>query len=270
MKPYYEHAGITIYHGDCREVLPTLDPVDFVFTSPPYAEQRDYTCACSDPWDAVVPPALASVNITEIGQVLVNLGLVHRDGEVVQYWDSLIAAMRAGGFRLFGWYVWNKLYSLPGDHNGRMAPQHEWLFHFNINAVKPAKTEKCSTSGRAVSGSNRNVDGSTTPKFGLGKITGETKIHGSVVSLSYANAASEANGHPAIFPVALASKVLQWWHGTVLDPFMGSGTTLVAAKNLGRRAIGIEIEERYCEIAAKRLSQEVFNFGDTNENATES
>ena len=63
-------------------------------------------------------------------------------------------------------------------------------------------------------------------------------------------------------PIRLMTRLVGWMpDGTVLDPFMGSGTTLRAAKDLGRQAIGIEIEERYCEIAAKRCAQEVLAFG---------
>lgn len=73
----------------------------------------------------------------------------------------------------------------------------------------------------------------------------------------------KANGHPCSRAYSHMEFLVRWWsepEETVFDPFMGSGTTLVAAKNLGRKAIGIEIEEKYCEIAAKRLSQEVMNF----------
>ena len=256
MRPYYQHAGITIYHGDCREILPQLAPVDLVITSPPYLNQRLYELDSFD-FDGVVPPALASLNVSAKGQILVNLGLVH-SGSVVRYWDGLIDAMEAARFRLFGWYVWDQCSGMTGDWNGRFAPSHEFVFHFNRQAAQPVKFIK-TLSGTLHGPSQRRADG-TAPqvKTHHGMPVQEFKISDSVFRIP--RETGPCIGHPARYPIRFASHLLRSFGGTVLDPFLGSGTTLRAAKDLGRKAIGIEIEEKYCEIAAKRLSQEVFNF----------
>ncbi|SIS91979.1 ParB N-terminal domain-containing protein [Phaeovulum vinaykumarii] len=113
-----------------------------MFTSPPYAQQRDYGAAKEKvgDWDALMQGVLAAAPVTADAQLLVNLGLVHRDGEWIPYWDGWVDWMRAQGWRRFGWYVWDQGPGLPGDWNGRLAPSHEFIFHFNRQPRKPNKT----------------------------------------------------------------------------------------------------------------------------------
>jgi DNA modification methylase len=204
MKPYYEHAGITIYHGDCREVLPSLPQVNLVLTDPPYginaARKRNsqkwgWTDFEVVGWDANRPPI-----------------------------EAIQSAVAAGMYSI----IWGGNYFTDG-----LPPSSKWLIwdkgqtDFSLADVEMAW---CSWPGAA-----RRI---MYPR---------------------ANALKDGKQHPTQKPLA----VIKWAISqapdgceTILDPFMGSGTTLRAAKDLGRRAIGIEIEERYCEIAAKRLAQE--------------
>ncbi len=257
MTPYYDHAGITIYHGDCRELIPQLEPSDLVVTSPPYGEQREYEGNC-DSWDDLVPAALSRLEDNGNTQVFVNLGLIHRDGAFVEYWRSLFDSMNLQGWRSFGWYIWDQGDGLPGDWNGRLAPSHEFIFHFNRESVQPLKwikTNQRKASGTGFRKANGDLSGISSPD----KCGQPFKIADSVLRIY--REMNRTFDHPARFPVDLPHFLIQSFPGElILDPFMGSGTTLRAAKDLGRKSIGIEIEERYCEIAAKRMAQEVFSF----------
>ena len=104
-----------------------------MFTSPPYAQQRDYGAAKEKvgDWDALMQGVFTAAPVTADAQVLVNLGLVHRDSEWQPYWQGWVEWMRKSGWRRFGWYIWDQGPGLPGDWNGRLAPSHEFIFHFN-------------------------------------------------------------------------------------------------------------------------------------------
>src|SRR5258708_33911939 len=94
-------------------------------------------------------------------QVLVNLGLVHRDGEWLPYWDGWIEWMRTAGWRRFGWYVWDQGPGMPGVAHGRLASSHEFIFHFNRMSGEANKTKRKLTAsqGTHTGKGQRGADG---------------------------------------------------------------------------------------------------------------
>jgi len=206
VKPYFQDESCTIYHGDCREVLPSLK-ADAVIADPPYGIDFEYASHDDDPakWfqlmDDVVPLVRAC---------------------------APFVVMPSCAIKRLGWWYQNH------------AP--DWVIAWH----------KGSPGHAAVIGFN-----DWEPLLCWGR------PHHPMHDHFQTRCGFDDSGHPCAKPVAWSAWLIQRAvpvAGAVLDPFMGSGTTLRAAKDLGRKAIGIEIEERYCEIAAKRLSQKVLDF----------
>jgi DNA modification methylase len=241
------------------------EKADLCFTSPPYGQQRDYTkeSDCSD-WDKLMEGVFANLPMSEAGQVLINLGLIHRDGEWIPYWEQWIEWMRSHSWRRFGWYVWDQMNGLPGNWNGRLAPSFEFVWHFNRVSVQPEKWIDCdpanvaignrATAKRAAGGnvtSMRAKDGTVKPVSRTDR--NATKVPDSVIRISRCATIDMAReNHPATFPIQLAAHFLRSWTGPVYEPFCGSGTTLIAAEQLNRKCYGMEISPAYCDVIVKR------------------
>jgi len=231
MKPYYEHAGITIYHGDCREVLPTFaqDSIDLIVTDPPYGVRW-----CSNFRQNSFAEIIGDES-REAGEIGLALSLrILRDRR---------HAYVFGRFNFTGLpitepveLIWDKENWACGDLSAPWAKQHEYL-QFLVKTESQAHRD-----------------------YGAGRLAARLR-KGSILRGS----APSRNGdnHPTEKPISILRELIESSSRIgekVLDPFMGSGTTAKASALESRRFIGIEIEEKYCEIAAKRLSQGVFQF----------
>ncbi len=214
MKPYFEEAGITIFHGDCREVLGMYS--GFIVTDPPYgidhptdyrARGRGALAECAD-----YPRVAGDAEPFEPSFLL--------DRPCVLFGANYFADRLPPSS---GWLVWDKMRPHGLD---QATAELAWS-----NFVKGVRVFRYLWNGMIRDG-------------------------------------NEALEHPTQKPVALMKWILalKWTPaGRVIDPFMGAGSTLIAAKDMGREAVGIELEERYCEIAARRLSQSAMQFGTQNE-----
>lgn len=232
---------------------------DLCFTSPPYSQQRNYEGGVGD-WDALMQGVFSVLPVKPDAQVLVNLGMVHRDSEWQPYWDGWIEWMRAAGWRRFGWYVWDQGPGLPGDWNGRLAPSHEFIFHFNRVAERARKTKDAKHAGEILSGGGlREASGVVKPKTGHGRPIQDQHIPDSVVRvMRHKGGLGDAGSHPAPFPVDLVTELLTAFSDAgdvVFEPFCGSGTSIVAAEKNGRRCLAMEVSPAYCDVAIKRWSK---------------
>jgi len=233
-----------------------------VFTSPPYGSQRDYTTGGIGDWDRLMRGVFRHVGrvMAEDGQVLVNLGLVHRENEWQPYWQGWLEWMRSEGWRRFGLYVWDQGPGLPGDWNGRLAPAFELVFHFNRQARKPNKIVPCKWAGHVNDshGGMRGKDGTVGDWTHAGQGVQEMRIPDNVLRITRHKARGIETEHPAVFPVKLPEFVMQAYsdEGAVIyEPFAGSGTTLVAGERTGRKVRAIELAPEYVDVALLRWRQ---------------
>ena len=235
------------------------DRAALLFTSPPYGNQRDYTTGGGTDWDALMQGVFQHLEaaMRPDGQVLVNLGLIHRDSEWIPYWSGWLDWMRARGWRRFGLYTWDQGPGLPGDWNGRLSPAFELVFHFNREARRPNKIIPCRWAGHVNSekGGLRAKDGTVGEWQHAGQGVQETRIPDSVLRITRHKARGIETEHPAVFPVALPEFLMRAYSDeghVVFEPFGGSGTTILAGQRTSRHVRAIELAPAYVDLAIAR------------------
>ena len=229
MKPYYETELGKLYHGDCLEIMPLLEPMDLVLTDPPYiglkgelkatlnsgvAGRRSTQKTVGDPWSANLEWFKNAWELSEKGMIV--FCSFHGIGNL-QTKDSIA---------LITWYQRN---AMPSMNN---VPQYKTEFAWVYKKISGLKWRNLETFY-------------DIPRLQSGCMAKERIVDRSGKAV-----------HPTQKPIVLIMEILKIEPQNVLDIFIGTGTTGIACERLNRRWIGIEISEEYCEIAAKRIENE--------------
>lgn len=257
-----------ILHGDCLELMKDIPDgsIDMVLTSPPYDNLRTYNGSLE--WGEHIWK-----------EVIKELFRVTKEGGVVVWvvGDATIKGSETGtsfkqalffkevGFNIHDTMIWNKpTFTAVGALVNRYAPVFEYMFVFSKGSLKtfnPIKDRENKRHGDTKNGTIRQKDGTTKKQSSLGKKIAKYGQRFNVWNMSTEQSNIERR-HPAQFPLILAKDHILSWSNegdVVLDPFGGSGTTAIACLNTNRNYILIEKEEKYFEIAKKRIAEAKHN-----------
>lgn len=255
--------NIELIHGDCREEMKKIadGSIDLTVTSPPYDNLRTYNGNNAqwgeDVWKSVIEELYT---VTKPGGVVVWVvgDATIKGSETGTSFKQALWAKECG-FNLHDTMMWRKTTPVPQFKTKRYTSAFEYMFIWSKGSPNTCNYLEmaCKTAGTTKNRNNHgtfSLNSSDRPRDEV-TTTKETQIRHNV--WDYMVGGNKDVGHPAIFPEKLAhDHILSWSNegDTVLDPFMGSGTTGKMAKKLNRNFIGIEIDETYFEIAKKRCS----------------
>ena len=252
-----------LHLGDCLDVMQGIPDgsVDLTVTSPPYDNLRTYNCN-NDQWGEHVWKAVIAdlYRVTADGGVVVWVvaDATIKGSETGTSFKQALWAMECG-FNLHDTMIWDKPHNMPRPSR-RYENSFEYMFVFSkykpltVNLIKDKHNKN---HGKRLTGSFKNAHGACIPKHGAiaGKVVAPFGTRHNVWTVDSVRG-NHDHSHPAPFPVKLATDHILSWSNpgdTVLDPFLGSGTTGVAAANTGRRFIGIEIDADYFAVAQSRI-----------------
>lgn len=251
MQPYYEDGSVKLFCGDCREVLPRLDIVDHVLTDPPYA--RDVYQRLQSPkthkgsgtparmLGKFGPPAMGNKARASIEKLAA--GAIGSIDEMLSEVALEIARMTRRWALVFS--------DAESIHNWRFQLESAGMRYVRTGAwFKPDPMPQFSGDRPAVGFEPCTICHAQGPMRWNGG--------GAAATWTYGTVKKDRPDHPCPKPLGLMRELVYLFTDPdelILDPFVGSGTTLIAAKQLGRRAIGIEIDEKFAEVAARRLEE---------------
>lgn len=225
-----------------------------LFTSPPYSDMREYNGGKDLSVNNLIQ--FISTYAPFTNYQCVNLGIQRKENEIVPYWDAYIEEAKKAGYKLMAWNVWDKQQcGSIGQQKAFFPIRHEWIFvfgteYFDLNCTWEKSEDSIGNSKvRKV----RQPDGSFEISS-RGNTTKRYKKMESVLSL-HSELGKIRSEHPAVFPVGLPAEYINAMTDNgdnVIEPFCGSGSTLIACEQLGRNCFGMELDPHYCDVIIKR------------------
>ena len=241
--------------SDQVEKLMNGEKAELLFTSPPYSDMREYNGDKDLSIEKIIQFITSFYQYCEYQ--VINLGIQRKQGQIFEYWNDYIQKAKDNGYLFLSWNVWNREnagFSIA-NITSMFATQHEWIFVFGKKVKKLNLTIENKEAGNTRNEvANRQKDGSIKSK--KAPIIRDKRQLGTINTINPQLARNQNIKHPAMFPIELPIEYIKAMTNEkqiISEPFLGSGTTMVAAHQLKRKCYGMELDSKYCQVIVDRM-----------------